>query len=1239
MKAKLIPSQFFAGSRLLQFCAALLLLCLPIVSRAQDTGYITGTVTDNSGAAIGGATVVIATITGNLTRDTVTNDAGVYTVAGLPGATYSITVSATGFQKYIARRVVLDVAQKARIDIQLQVGAVNQEVIVSGEDVAQVETQSAELGATITGKMVEKLELNGRNFTQLVTLTPGVVNQTGQDEGEVGIIGNVAYSINGGRTEYNNWEIDGGDNMDNGSNTSLNVYPNLDAIAEFKVLTSNYGAQYGRNASGTVEVELKSGTTEFHGSAFEYLRNSAFNANSWFDNGNAIARPEYNKHDFGYTIGGPLFIPHVYNESKQKTFFFFSNEFRREKVPSGNGPVNQAVPSAAERTGNFNDVCPAYTGGTFSQVAFPECPYTALANAGTDTAAGTPFVNNTVPLTSTGQALAALIPQANNFSGNLGTYQAGQAAGSPLPAYAVNPSYPTSWTEYLVRVDHNLTEHERLSFHYIHDSWNTVNQGPLWGIVGSSFDEPNTNFVGPATSFVARLTSNFSPTLLNEFVASYTADHIHLTTASSVAIPSTGIDLVPLFDNGLGNKLPTFTVGNTLSNEYGAGFNLDTGYFPWKNANPTYTYRDNMTKIIGTHTLIFGAYFAAAQKNQQSTVNVQGQLSFATSNPNTTGNPFADLLVGQVGGYSQTSAQPLFYDRYKIAEPYFQDDWRVTKKFTLNLGLRWSFFGRYQEKFDQEFGFTPSQFSAAAIPTFFPFNDPVNSQLLVAGTGNVFNGFIQCGAPGQVVGCEKNKLVNPAPRIGFAWDPLGDGKWAIRGGYGIFFEHSNGNEANAESLQNGPSNTVLNGGVSNVTGYANVGAGAQAGGGVSPLSPISIPDQVAWPYVQQWNLDVQHELPGHIVLQVSYVGSKGTHLNQQLDSNQLQPVSAANNPYPAGTPITSADCSSIQFDPSTNTPTSGLPTTATISTGAVVTGPTLVNLAIACGNGIAAYFRPFLGFNSITRLENTANSTYNALQVGLNRTLGDLTFSASYTFSHSLDDSSDRFDGGFVNSYDLPGQHASSNFDERHEFTLSYVYAFPFFKGSGWKHTLLGGWQASGITTAQTGLPFTVSDGSTFADSAGVAKGSGTPAYLDVVGNPNVVPATQQQQFASTGVFGVLRYNPAAFDLPTGLTFGNSGRNELRLPGQLNFDFGLLKRFAFKERYAFEFRWENFNVFNHTNLNQLTGSSSSGGAGLGGSDGCPAFNAGDPSCAGNGFLTLDGAHNPRIMQFSLRFQF
>ena len=1230
------------------------LLLIPFQASAQDISVISGTVMDKSGAAVAGATVVVTNASGNLTRTTQTNENGAYVVPALPSGSYDVTVTAKGFQKFQAKGVVLDVARKSRVDVTLTVGAVTEEIIVTGESVAQVDTQSAEIGTTITGKQVQQLELNGRNFTQLVTLAPGVVNQTGQDEGLVGVAGSVTYSINGGRTEYNNWEIDGGDNMDNGSNTTLNVYPNLEAISEFKVLTSTYGAQYGKNGSGSVEVETKSGTTQFHGSAFEYVRNQVFNANSWENNGQGVARPDYKKNDFGYTFGGPIFIPHHYNTDKKKTFFFWSQEWRREIVPGST--ISQNVPSDAERSGNFNDVCPVYTGASFAPSAYPDCPYQSGSP-------GTPFVNNTLPATTstTVPALLSMIPKANN---TLGTYGPGQAAGSPLPAYIANPSYPTNWREELIRVDQNLSENERLTVRYIHDSWSTINQGPLWGVYNNTFDNTNTNFVGPTTSFVVRLTSTIKPNLLNEFVASYTADHIILSNITNVALPSGGIDLVPLFPTQFtqANKIPAISVGNTNGTAYGTGgFMVDTGYFPWKNANPTYTYRDIMTYIHGNHTMFFGGYVAFAQKNQQSTADIQGQLVFDINNPNTTGNPFADLQTGQVSSYAQTSAQPYFYDRYKIFEPFFQDDWRVTRKLTLNMGLRWSFFGRYQEKQFKEFNFSNTNYVPLSGPALYPYNDP-NSQLLLP-TTNPFNGFVQCGAINQSypgismgpTGCMKNKYMNPGPRIGIAYDPFGNGMWAIRGGYGIFFEHTNGNEANAESLQGNPSPLVQNGSVGSQIGYPNVGLGAQ--GAPSPFSATSIPGQVQWPYMQQWSLSVEHEWPSHIVATLAYVGSKGTHLTRQYDLNQLQPVGNSQNPYlqnnlgailapdPTRAINPNGDCGNFVIDPTTGFPTSTTITGTLGLTPVTVANPsTLQNLFIACGNAAAAYFRPYAGMGSITRLENTANSSYNALQATARRTVGDLTFSASYTWSHSIDDSSDRYDGGFANSYDPKLYRASSNFDIRHAFSLSYVYAFPFFKhDTGWKHTLLGGWQWSGITVAMTGAPFSVSNGTQYADNAGVANGVGISSFPDVVGNPNVVPAAVQQAFQSSELFGKLLYNPTAFTLPVGLTFGDAARNMLRQPGRLNFDMGLFKRFEFKERYAFEFRWETFNTFNHTQLDSFSGTNPGGSGGAGGNigmgcnPGAALSSGGDPTCGG--FLVLNGSHLPRIMQFGLRFQF
>src|SRR5947208_1260938 len=623
-------------------------LMLPLAARAQDTGYISGTVVDKSGAAVVGAQVVLTNVAGSLTRTTTSNADGAYVVSGLPGDTYNLVVTAQGFQKFSVQKIVLNVAEKARVDVQLTVGAITQTVEVTGEAIAQVETTSSDLTSTITGKQIDNLVLNGRNFTQLVNLAPGVVSQTGQDDGKVGVYGNVAYSMNGGRTEYNNWELDGGDNMDNGSNATLNVYPNPEAIAEFKVLTSNYGAQYGRNGSGTVEVETKSGGSSFHGSAFEYLRNDVFNARPW-ESGNDPAHPNppYKKHDFGYTVGGPVYLPNHYNADKKKTFFFWSEEWRREKNPSS---ILQNVPSDLERTGDFSVLCSHQLG---------DCPNVPNPAA--------------VPIDPVAASFLNLIPKANTTKGLFDD-------GTPIPAVSQIISTPTTWREELVRIDHNLTNNYRLTFRYIHDSWQTEVPNPLWGVGSSNFQDIHTKFVGPGTSFVARLNANISPTLLNEFVASYTADHIFLTALNNPALPSP-FPMGAIFNNGFGGKLPSISLASNIAYGGGGGLAQDTGYFPWNNANPVYTYRDNMTKILGTHTFQFGVYFAAAQKNEENSPDVQGILTFDSSNtviPGT-GNSLADLLVGNIASYHQWNLEAKYYNRYKIVEPYFQDDWRVNK--------------------------------------------------------------------------------------------------------------------------------------------------------------------------------------------------------------------------------------------------------------------------------------------------------------------------------------------------------------------------------------------------------------------------------------------------------------------------------------------------------------------------------------------------------------------------------
>jgi hypothetical protein len=1161
---------------------------------AQNSGSITGTVKDPSGASVGGAAVLITSPDRGINRQTTTNSSGEYNESALPAGSYDVIVTATGFKKYQAKGVKLDVAEKARVDVPLQVGAITTEVIVQGENVAQVETQSSELSGTVTGKQISQLELNGRNFTQLVTLAPGVSNQTGQDEGTVGVYGNVSYSMNGGRVEYNNWELDGGDNMDNGSNSTLNVYPSIDAIAEFKVLTSNYGAQYGRNGSGTVEVETKSGTNRFHGDVYEFLRNDAFNSPAWFQNG---VRPEYKKNDYGYTIGGPIYIPGHYNKDKQKTFFFWSEEWRKDIVPGQT--FNQVVPSLAERSGNFTDVCPG-----------PDCP-----TVGADLTGLPAFTANT----ATAQALLAMIPEPT-----------GAGAATCVPGGASNPCFfnsspaqITNWREELVRVDHNFSDKIRATFRFIHDSWQTQTAVPLWTNQGS-FPTIGTAFKGPGVSLVARLTATASPTLLNEFVFSYTVDHIILNDTGNWKRPSGfSSGFTDLFPGNGGGVLPGINLVDPAG-VYG-GFGEDAGYIPngIYNSNPTYTYRDNVNKIIGKHNLQVGIYMAFAQKNEfggeLAAGSFPGYLTFdPTKDNSTSGNPFADLLLGNIYSFGQQDHLLKYYNRYKLFEPYFQDDWRITDRLTLNLGVRISGYETYREKQKQAFNFDPLHYvvgqtmicppagttsSGAPCTPGSVLNLTANG--LTPSVSNLPNGIVQCGVTSGVpAGCMKGHPFNPAPRIGFAWDPWGNGKWAIRGGYGIFFEHTNGNEANTESLENSPPlATAVN--QTQIQGYTNIGGG---GGSQFPLNVNNIPNKVTWPYMQQWHLDVQHDIAHNTVGTVSYVGSKGTHLTRQSDLNQLFPTPLSQNPYLPGEAIGANDCGT-SFD------ALGVPTNATTPSGAPVPYGGLgvmspaVNLGVAACNTLADPFRNYPGYGTITKLELESSSIYHALQASLRRSVGQLTLNVAYTFSHSIDDSSDRGDGTLVNSYDFTSNRASSNFDQRHIFNLSYVWDVPLFRGKGIGHALLGGWQLSGLVGVSTGTPFSVLYST---DNAGVAAGVGSGARADLVGNPN----TGFTRANGPGL-GPLWYNPAAFAAPRGLTFGNVGRNSLRNPRRTNFDMALFKHFAIKESLAFEFRAEAFNVFNHTEWNGFASTTQTD----------------------TNFLYINGVHNARILQLALKFIF
>jgi Carboxypeptidase regulatory-like domain/TonB-dependent Receptor Plug Domain len=1357
---------------------------------------VSGTVSDPSGAVLVGAKVTLDNGAG-LKRETVTDEKGLYSFSDMAPGSYTLTATAPNFAPKVFDNLALTAGLALNLDIPLEPPSEKTEVNVESSTVGHVETETSTVSGTITQQEVVKLQLNGRNFSQLIALAPGVSNQTGQDEGKVGVLGSVKYSVNGGRVEYNSFEIDGADVLNvglNGASSTLMVYPSLDAIQEVKVLTSNYGAQYGRTASGITQVTTKSGTPHFHGNIYEFIRNELFNSRNYFDL--TPSAPLYRRQDFGGTIGGPLTIPGVYNTKKDKTFFFFSEEVRLEKTPT---EYNQAVPGLKERgliltakgiqpnlsppnatTGqaaqifDFSDVCPlpgSLPGGTFNRQQYPDCPAVAQ-NGNTQLEQpiywfeGTP----TGSLDGVGGYIfgvdknarvilnSNLLPLPNSPTGCSYTLAVGFIPGSDDPNHcyvaAVSPS--TYWREELFRIDHNLTGKLKLSFRYIHDAWDTTVLSPQWNYLSitnpsaATFPTIQNRFVGPGLSLVANITETISPTLLNNISISYTNAAITLVDQNgpggavfqrnpaldqplvtdpsypgqcnpTLSVdPATGAPECAIgyvFNNGFGGKMPGVAFLGTNAAYGGKGFAFDPSYMPWGHTNPTYSIRDDIGKSLGKHTLQFGAQYVLSQRNQDNNVigaasgDTQGLLTFANF-AHSTGNAFADFLAqaipesgteidasGFIQSFTQDSGRHRYYQRYQLAEPYFQDDWKITPRLTLNLGVRISLFGTYSEKNHSVWNWVPSRFNQTAFavnPTGGYLEDASTLQAIsfdpqtFQPSSTVVSdlGLVQCGTGGTPAGCMSGHLFNPAPRIGFAWDPLGDGKTSVRAGYGIFFEHGTGNEANTGSLEASspivisvtqplPYSYMCIGGAGygpafNNNPYTYCGGNAPPPNTLYPIDVTSIPTHAVWPYAQQWSLGIQRELSHDFVFNVAYVGSKGTHLTVERQLNQLEPLPLSANPFAPNEPITLSDCTvkpqgAPGVYPGDGTAPFGL------ENGTIVSpqDPAYVHLQAACTNpnipnvnSLAG--RPYPGLGRVLALQNVANSTYHALQFTARRTRGPLTAGLSYSYSHSLDDSSDRSDPILVNSYDLQSNRASSNFDERHLLNVSYIYELPLKnmirRFNDWAddrtpdpsappkccsrlaNEVLDAWEFSGITLFQSGTPFTVintagNTGISVTDNAGVASGLGIAAsYPDVV-HSGPKPGSNTQSF------GPLIENPSLFVAPRGLTFGDAGRNFLNNPSRLNFDMALAKHFKIAESGLLEFRAEAFNIFNHTQFRIYDPDNPSGtGNNVVSCYAGPAYSAGfkgsGADCVtGASFLHPLDAHRPRTIQFGLKLSF
>ncbi len=855
---------------------------------------------------------------------------------------------------------------------------------------------------------MRELELNNRNFEQLVTLQPGVVNGLG-DVVNFGITNTSSVVVNGARQSANNWTVDGADINDSGSNQTLLNVPSVDAIQEFTLQRSTYDAQYGRSGGGQVLVATKSGTNQFHGSAYEFVRNDFFNANDFFANSAGTPRAIERYNDYGFTVGGPLFIPKIYKKSQSKTFFFWSEEWRKTHQP-GTDIAN--VPTSAE------------LGGLFPGVTLN--PSSAPAGCVTNTAAG-------------GQINPACFSKnAQAYISNVYSKFPANAAGGNQ--YITNVVSLNNYRQDIVRLDQNVGDKVHAFGRFMQDVVPTTEPGGLFasepfpGISSTSTNAPGKNVV-------ANVSWTISPTVVNETAFNYSWGAINSKITGTIDSPA----FVGALAGGLPYSDPYGRVpGLTISGLSGVGIPVS----PYFERNIDKNVYDNFSKVLGNHTIRAGASVQWMVKTENAVNPTNGSFTFQS----TGGNPaFANFLLGNASQFTQSSRDIIPYLNYFNLEGYVQDDWKVTPRLTLNLGLRYSYFPSPQDSHNVLNNFDPLVYNPALAPAI----DPATG-LFLAGqsvtpatytNGIIFPVGTSCNAAKAVasgVTCSPyGNLVNPnsnnnfGPRFGFAWDVLGNGKTAIRGGYGLYYDRL----LNGTWEQNAFSDPPL---VQQAQITHTSFDHPTAGTAVVPLGPVSITatgnPTFKVPSYQDFNFSIEQQILRGTVFQIAYVGTLGRHLLGEVDANQ---------------------------------PSLG------------------VRSANAASNVDA--IRPYLGYHAFFQRNPEFNSNYNSLQVSVNRHITEgLTFGLAYTWSKNLTNNTADRGAPVYDTYNFGQNYGPAALNTPQIFVANYVYDLPFFKDQrGFVGHILGGWEVSGITTIESGQSISMSQ---FNDPFNSDDFSGFPA-------------------------------------------------------------------------------------------------------------------------------------------------